>query len=255
MDAAPEVTVETGQPGKPALWPRQVARARETPDATLSIRFVRLPHRLFFRVRRDASGTLKCEHMTECLSNQIKWYITPVVFWRLPPGYQLSTLDSRLNCSGSRNLLRATEGMITADRNAKRFTDTDGEQPRWMITERSPQSGGGLIHGFAAEAEGLVVNRDKVQSACLAGHIDRLLRTAMRVDPRIIGTDRHQHKIDRAQRIIKRGKSVRVCGITRKTDRVSISFQEVAVVAAMLVAHHACAPVRDFHRSDGNWAT
>ena len=135
----------------------------------------------------------------------------------------------------------------------KCFPGTDGEQSRRTIPERYAEPGGGFVHSLDAQPECFVMNGDNIQSPGLARHVDGLFGTAMGVDPWIICADRHQHEIDWTKGIVEPGKGIRVRGVTRKTDRVSIAFQEIAVIAAMLVAHHAGTPMRNFHRGYDDW--
>src|SRR5436190_9359120 len=94
------------------------------------------------------------------------------------------------------------------------------------------------------ESESLMMHRhDKLRAGSVC-HFNRLLRRAMRSDPRIVSTDRHDREIDGAA-LTQFGKTVRQRGVPGKKNASSISFQEIAVVSTVSVALLPRTPV--FH--------
>lgn len=76
----------------------------------------------------------------------------------------------------------------------------------------------------------------------------------MGLNPWIVRPDGHQHEINGTQWIVEFCESAGVSGVAGEADAVSFACYEVAVVAAMIVAHHARAPVGDFERRKMDWA-
>ncbi len=73
----------------------------------------------------------------------------------------------------------------------------------------------------------------------------------MAVNPRIIGTDGDDEEIDRAAGGEGRGIDMR--GITGKTEAVSVSFNEISIVTAMIVAAHPGSPVPELESGQGDF--
>src|ERR1041385_4794835 len=63
--------------------------------------------------------------------------------------------------------------------------------------DRGVQTLDRFARAFTAELERLEMNREKVRRAGAVGHVDCLLRRAMRVDPRVVRADRHDREIER----------------------------------------------------------
>ena len=97
---------------------------------------------------------------------------------------------------------------------------------------------------FEAEAEGLVVHgHDKLRAGGVC-HFDRLLGRAMRPDPRVVSANWHDRQIDAAL-FTQVGKTVRYRRVSGENDATAISFQEIAVVAAVSIPLLSRAPM--FH--------
>ena len=85
-------------------------------------------------------------------------------------------------------------------------------------------------------------------------HFNRLLRRAMRSDPRIVGANRHDPEIEGAA-LAQFGKTVRQCGVPSKKNAPSISVQEIAVVTTVSIALLPRAPVFHAQSDDINFAS
>src|SRR6266852_1526541 len=95
---------------------------------------------------------------------------------------------------------------------------------------------------FEAEPKSLMMYRhDELGAGCIR-HFDRLFRRAMRPNPGVISTDRHNCEIDAAA-LAQVAKTIRQCSVGGENNAPSFAFEEVAVIAAASIALHARAPM------------
>src|SRR6266480_3509166 len=73
-------------------------------------------------------------------------------------------------------------------------------------------------------------------------HVDCLLGCAMRSDPRVVRSDRHDREID-ATAFAQFGKTVRQCRVASEQNAPAVSLQNVAVVTAVSVPLRSRAPM------------
>jgi len=102
---------------------------------------------------------------------------------------------------------------------------------------------------FEAEPEGLVVNWNEVAHAGGVTHSDDLLGRGMRSDPRIVGADRHDGDI-KGTAVIQLREAVGLRGVAAENNPAAVSFQDVSVVAAVIIAAHSRAPMFHANRAD-----
>src|SRR6185436_17375732 len=105
-----------------------------------------------------------------------------------------------------------------------------------------------LSHRLAAEAEGLVVNRDDEARAGLVGHLDGLLGRAVAAYPGVVRANRHGDDVHRAA--MSDMAEARAGRVARNRDAVAAPFEEIPVEAAVDVLAHTRAPVTDAERFD-----
>lgn len=141
-----------------------------------------------------------------------------------------------------------------AQRNVEGFPDAGSQQAGWRIDQRGLEPGRGLGHGFMTQFERLMMNRHEGECPGLASHGDGLFRAAMRFDPRVVGPDWHQHQIDRVSGLFELGECVGVRGVAGKDHSLPMAFDEVPIVAPVIVAHHARSPMGDFQGRETNLA-
>src|SRR6266550_4309296 len=89
---------------------------------------------------------------------------------------------------------------------------------------------------------------DKVRAGGVC-HVDCLLGRAMRSDPRVVRSDRHDREID-ATAFAQFGKTVRQCRVASEQNAAAISFQKIAVVTAISVALLSRPPMLDGKGND-----
>src|SRR3984893_16769314 len=102
---------------------------------------------------------------------------------------------------------------------------------------------------FGAEAESLMMDRHDEMSAGFIGHLHGLFRSAVRMNSGIVSADRHDRQIDGTGRAQLR-KRIAQRGVARKKEPTVISFENVAVVAAIGIAPRPRAPMFDPERDD-----
>src|ERR1051325_2783503 len=95
-----------------------------------------------------------------------------------------------------------------------------------------------------------MVHRDNEPRACGIGHLYRLLGGAMRLDPGVVSTDRHNCYIDWPLLPQRREVSCHR-GVAGEKYAASGSLQQVPIITAMRIALHARAPM--LHRERRNY--
>ena len=73
-------------------------------------------------------------------------------------------------------------------------------------------------------------------------HLDRLLRRAMRPNPRIVSGDGKNGEIDRTA-LAQFTECLCECGVAGKENATTVSFDEVAVVTTVIIALQSRAPM------------
>src|SRR5438132_509229 len=117
--------------------------------------------------------------------------------------------------------------------------------------ERAPEPLNRFIYRLPAETERLMMHGDDKLSVSLVGHLHGLLWCAVTGNPRVVGADRHHHHIGRLPANRGEARSRRVAG---DADAPALTFEHVAVVAAMDIVWHPRAPVLHPERLDGQTA-
>src|SRR4051812_16974725 len=87
------------------------------------------------------------------------------------------------------DLTHLTNHSFNELRSRKRLADIVPPDP--FRLDRALQSFHRLRHPFAAEGERLEMDGEKIVRAGVIRHLHRLFRGAMRLNPRLIGADRH----------------------------------------------------------------
>src|SRR5947207_15245327 len=82
-------------------------------------------------------------------------------------------------------------------------------------------------------------------------HVDCLLCRAMRSDPGVVRSDRHDREIDPTA-FAQFGKTVRQCRVASEQNAPAVSFQNVAVVTAVSVPLLSRAPMFYGNGEDGD---
>src|ERR1700726_764188 len=106
-----------------------------------------------------------------------------------------------------------------------------------------------LTKAFGAETESLMMDRHDEMSAGFIGHVHGLFRSAVRMNPGIVSTDRHDRQIDGTGSAQLR-KRIAQRGVARKNDATVISLENVAIVTAIGVALLPRAQMFDAERGD-----
>jgi len=85
------------------------------------------------------------------------------------------------------------------------------------------------------------------------GHLKRLFRIAVRMNPRIVRSDRHDREIHR-RRSANLAKKIRICCVAREDNPVPTGLNEIPVVSAMNIRCRACAPVLNLQGTNVRWS-
>lgn len=131
----------------------------------------------------------------------------------------------------------------------ERFADLPQRDALCFIFQRRFESFNRLAHRFEAQPESLMMHRHDKSCAGIIRHLDCLLRSAMRLDPRIVGGNRKDREIN-APMASQFFEVVGERGIAGEKDPMFISFDQVTVVPAMIVGLHTRTPVLHADRGD-----
>src|SRR5207248_10884108 len=93
------------------------------------------------------------------------------------------------------------------------------------------------------------MDRQNVFGAGVIGHGNGLFGRAMRADPGLIGTDRHERQSERTF-LSQEPEAVSHGGVAAEDNFAAFAFDDVAVVAAMAVVLPASAPMVDLKGFD-----
>ena len=142
---------------------------------------------------------------------------------------------------------------MTSAPNQKRLTDVLHREPVALLGER-------VLHRSIGSMKGSLLNLKDwwwtgtiSRGACGIGHRDRLLWCAVTGDPRVVGANRHDRRVERAKASMI-AKRERGCRVSSNQEATAFTLDDPSCVATPRVSTQARAPVLHFNRAHGHIA-